>query len=536
VILDGSGNAIQILNLPVIDENTQETTIYDVDFVVDDVFGVYGAELDFDFPDDETILVAVASVNMALTDWVPLPERVGSEDSDQFFIGNTIEQSGVIAAAGGEFYVTADPPERPDPNTWSPCDRDPQSLGQQECIASVAAISPIEVLTWAKFTETGGPPPTLPEISLMPTALSPAVLEGENAADQQVSIANSGGGTLDYTIAADQTWLSLSSSSGMVVPGPPDMVTVSYATSALSQDVYQATITVSDPRATNDPQTVEVTLLVTELPAIALSETMLMPQATLGTDPLPDSFTVTNSGGLLLFYDVSVDVPWMSVNPVSGRSDREADSIDVVYDNSQLSEGVVNGTITVTDPNAANNPQTIDVVMTVTSASGLGTTSASQTQKVNSIPGINFDPDGSYTKMGFPLDLPQSGISGNRVFHQGGSFRFSSPQTVSTPTYGDWTFELRSTCAANGDPCLVSTTGGAPWAMRNVDLAARTADMVFTDTGAQAFNDLNGTDIFQAEETFANVTFIPEPSAAALSTVAVTALGLIRLASRRRRR
>jgi MYXO-CTERM domain-containing protein len=43
---------------------------------------------------------------------------------------------------------------------------------------------------------------------------------------------------------------------------------------------------------------------------------------------------------------------------------------------------------------------------------------------------------------------------------------------------------------------------------------------------------------FVAEEPFADVTFIPipEPSAAALSSAALAALGLVRLASRRRRR
>jgi hypothetical protein len=432
--------------------------------------------------------------------------------------------------------VTPDPPERPDADTWSPCDRNEQSSGQQECIASVATISLNELVTWANFTETGGPPPTLPEISLMPTALSPAVLEGENAADQQVSVGNSGEGTLDYTITVDQTWLSLSSSSGMVAPGPPDLVTVSYATSALAQGVHHATITVSDSSASNDPQTIDVTLLVTELPAIALSETMLMPQAMLGSDALPDSFTVTNSGGLLLFYDVSVDVPWMSVNPVSGQSVGEPDTIDVVYNSSQVPEGVSNGTITVTDPSAANNPQAIEVVLTVTAASGLGTTEARHTAEVNTIPGINIVRAGSYTKPAFPLVLPQSSISGNTLLHDGGSFSFSSSETLTTYTYGDWAFELRSTCAANGDLCLVTTTNGTPWALRNVDLVANTAEMVFTDTGAEAFNDLNGSSIFEAEETFANVTLIPEPSGAALSIAALTALGFIRLAARRRRR
>jgi hypothetical protein len=43
---------------------------------------------------------------------------------------------------------------------------------------------------------------------------------------------------------------------------------------------------------------------------------------------------------------------------------------------------------------------------------------------------------------------------------------------------------------------------------------------------------------FLAEETFADVYFIPEPSAAALSAAALTMLGLIRVrrASRRRHR
>jgi hypothetical protein len=88
--------------------------------------------------------------------------------------------------------------------------------------------------------------------------------------------------------------------------------------------------------------------------------------------------------------------------------------------------------------------------------------------------------------------LPQTGISGNLLSHDGGSFTFSSNVTMESFTYGDWTFELRSTCAANGDACLVETNDGAdtPWALRDVNFDALTARMVFTDTGAQAFNDL----------------------------------------------
>ena len=147
----------------------------------------------------------------------------------------------------------------------------------------------------------------------------------------------------------------------------------------------------------------------------------------------------------------------------------------------------------MSDPSdlAATGPQTIDVVLTITGASDpIGITSARQTSKVNTIPGIVFDNTGTYKKMEFPLDLPQSGITGNTLFHNGGAFSFSSPQTTTTYTYSNWTFEVRSTCAANVEPCLVQTDEGTPWALRNVDLIASTARMVFTDEGAQAFSDL----------------------------------------------
>jgi len=535
VILDSNGYVAEIKNLPVILQS-EESVLLDVQFVVGDAFDAYGPELEFDFGTSEAenaVLSIIASFR-ALNEESPIPTRAGPDGSDQFFAGTNLLQEGVIESYGAEYFVIPTDPFTL-AETWGACDSraTASSPDQRECLIGVLVIPPTDVLTWAIFTLAGTV--DAPEISLMPEALTPAVLFGENATGQQVSVANSGGGTLDYTITDDQTWLSLSSSSGMVVPGPPDVVTVSYDSSALDLGVHQATITVSDANASNDPQTVEVTLLVTELPAISLSKTMLMPQAALGDGALPDSFTVTNSGGLVLVYDVSEDATWMSVNPTSGVSTGEAGSIDVVYDTTGLAENVYNGTITVTDLNAANSEQTIDVALTISGSVELGLTSARQTSKVNNIPGLEFDAESPYMKCCFPLDMPQTGISGNTLFHAGGAFTFSSNVTMESFRYGNWTFEIRTTCAADNDPCLVTTDNGTPWALRDVDLDARTARMVFTDTGAQAFNDLNGDDIFVVEETFADVTFIPEPSAAALSGAALAALGFIRLASRRRR-
>ena len=122
------------------------------------------------------------------------------------------------------------------------------------------------------------------------------------------------------------------------------------------------------------------------------------------------------------------------------------------------------------------------------------------------------------------------------VLHDDGAFFFESSAPY-TATFRNWTFEVRSTCAAVTKPCPVDTSViPDPWELRNVDLTTGTAVMVFTQTGVNEFNSLAGEDIFVVEETFAHVSFVPEPSAVALSTAALTALGLIRLASRRRRR
>ena len=99
VITDDSGNVIRIENLEVTDENTKETTVYNVYFLYDTAVNVY--ESGFDFPDDETIILAREAVNIALNLSVPIPQRAGPQSDTQFFIGNKVE-AGFVVALGGE--------------------------------------------------------------------------------------------------------------------------------------------------------------------------------------------------------------------------------------------------------------------------------------------------------------------------------------------------------------------------------------------------------------------------------------------------
>jgi len=109
------------------------------------------------------------------------------------------------------------------------------------------------------LTVTSAPP----QISRSPSSLSPSCVQGQDAADQTFEVWNSAGNgsTLNYTIAVNQPWLSCVPGSGSST-GEHDTITVKYDTSSLAAGSYSATITISDPNASNSPQTVVVNLTV----------------------------------------------------------------------------------------------------------------------------------------------------------------------------------------------------------------------------------------------------------------------------------
>jgi hypothetical protein len=151
----------------------------------------------------------------------------------------------------------------------------------------------------------------------------------------------------------------------------------------------------------------------------------------------------------------------------------------------------------------------------------------------NEINDLTFGPQGTYSKPGFPLLLPQTSFDGDNLQHVGGSFTFGSSETATSYTYENWQFDLRNGCPAGGPECFVTQTVGlAPFKVTNVDFATSTADLTFTDSGAQEWSDLAGQPgIFSEDDLFASqVKIIPEPSSALL-----TALGLAGLTALRRR-
>lgn len=102
-------------------------------------------------------------------------------------------------------------------------------------------------------------PPTEPIISRTPAAFTfSATAGGSNPANQTLNISNSGAGTMDWVLTDNAAWLSLGTASGENTGSSTVIVDIS----GLTAGTYNATITITDVDATNNPQTATVALTV----------------------------------------------------------------------------------------------------------------------------------------------------------------------------------------------------------------------------------------------------------------------------------
>ncbi|WP_394833303.1 S8 family serine peptidase [Pendulispora rubella] len=109
------------------------------------------------------------------------------------------------------------------------------------------------------YNATAGTP-TEPTIGVSPSSLSfSGTVGGANPANQNVSITNTGGGTLNWSASDNATWLTVSPTSGTA----PSTSGASVDIAGLAAGTYNGTITVAATGASNTPVNVPVTLTLT---------------------------------------------------------------------------------------------------------------------------------------------------------------------------------------------------------------------------------------------------------------------------------
>ena len=105
----------------------------------------------------------------------------------------------------------------------------------------------------------------VPMISIHPPSLSASFVRKIDDAIRGIAVWNRGGGVLSYSITTDADWLYCDPASG-VSTGQSQPIEVHTKPSSLKPGKHVGTITVSAPGALNNPQSIEVTLTVTQVP------------------------------------------------------------------------------------------------------------------------------------------------------------------------------------------------------------------------------------------------------------------------------
>lgn len=208
-----------------------------------------------------------------------------------------------------------------------------------------------------------------PQIGVNPKNLSfSAMLGGSNPASKTITVQNTGESTLNYQITSDKSWLSVTPPNG-TSEGGQKIHTVSVNINGLAEGTHEGTLTVTDANAVNNPQTVNVSLVISKEPPPEIwvsTAQMSFSAEEGGSNPSSQTFQVRNSGSGTLRYQIAWDEGWMSVNPDSGTSEGANVTHRVSINKAGLTEGTYRGTITVSDPNAANSPRTIAVTLRIT--------------------------------------------------------------------------------------------------------------------------------------------------------------------------
>jgi uncharacterized protein (TIGR03437 family) len=215
-----------------------------------------------------------------------------------------------------------------------------------------------------------------PTISLIPPSLTFAYQTGTAFPPPQNFSISSSGNALAFSVVpttqSGGSWLVVSPQNGATnsSTGGPTPISVQVNPSGLTAGTYSGTITVNAPGASNTPQTVQVTLLVSNLPIINISSSGVVfnYQYQSATQPSQQQVQLTSSGNPLSF---SVSVApgsggnWLTVLPTSGTTPQTLSLSVNPLTLANLAPGTYQSTVTINSPGAGNASTNLPVTLII---------------------------------------------------------------------------------------------------------------------------------------------------------------------------
>jgi hypothetical protein len=209
--------------------------------------------------------------------------------------------------------------------------------------------------------------PAAPTIGVSPATLSFTFQTGgPPPVAQNLNVA--GSSATSYTAASSAAWLTVTPASGTT----PGTLSVGINTSGLSAGTYNGTITVTAASASNSPQKVGVSLVVssgtTGTPSLTIAPgTLSFTYAQGATTAGSQNLSVSTSGSALMITAMASGGNWLSVSPANGSTPA---TLKVTVNPTGMASGTYNGSISITSSGANNSLQTVPVALTITGSGG----------------------------------------------------------------------------------------------------------------------------------------------------------------------
>lgn len=182
---------------------------------------------------------------------------------------------------------------------------------------------------------------------------------GTELNELRIRLTNDGTGTLSWSAAADQSWITLNEGSGATTT-EIDTLVVTVDRTGVDAGDYFGTVTITPSGETP----VEVTILmnVAGLPDDPVL-TFTPDELDFGDETISLTFAITNTGSGTLSWAVTDDQSWLSADPASGTTTTESDIVTVTVDRTTLTPGDYTGSVTITPD--GDSAQSVAIQMSV---------------------------------------------------------------------------------------------------------------------------------------------------------------------------
>ncbi|HLJ34120.1 MAG TPA: choice-of-anchor D domain-containing protein [Ktedonobacteraceae bacterium] len=196
---------------------------------------------------------------------------------------------------------------------------------------------------------------------------------GQNPAAQTVTLQNSGGAPLSWSVTATTAdganWLSVTPSSGYLNSGVQANLAISVNALSLKPNSYQGTLNFNYGTSTRQIA-VALTVSVPLLPSIKLNASALNFSTIKGNNPVPQSFTITNTGNTTLNWKIVEDqngITYLPLAPASGSLLPNASTVVTISPGVQQADaGIIASTLTVQDSDTNQKVPAQSVAVNVT--------------------------------------------------------------------------------------------------------------------------------------------------------------------------